>query len=137
MRYFLFSFLLSIVSIVSLAQTTKQAKKNNVKSVVETKIDYSSGVEEKEVVSEKRFDKNGEVVELKEYKDGKIDLHEKYAYDTRGNKIKQVEYDAKGKVLKIIEYKYSGKLRTERIIYYPNGKVKSKKVYKYEFYEED
>lgn len=113
----------------------KQMRKNNVKSVIETYIDYSTGIEVKYIESEQYFSAKGELIELKDLKGGKFILHEKYDYDTNGNKIKEVRYDAKGKISRIIEYKYQGNLKTERIDYYPNGKVKSRKTYVYQIHE--
>jgi hypothetical protein len=113
----------------------KQMKKNNIKSVVETYIDYSTGVEVKYIESEQYFNPEGELIEIKDFKGGKFVMHEKYDYDVAGNKIKEVRYDAKGKIDRIVEYKYQGKLKTERIDYYPNGKVKSRKLYKYQIHE--
>jgi len=116
------------------AQSSKDIRKHNVKSITETNYDYSSGFEESQIDTYQQFNKNGDIIELKEFKDGKLKTHEKYDYDVAGNKIKQIEYDDKGKIDKIVEYKYSSDLRTERIVYYPNGKVKNKKVYKYEYF---
>ena len=114
----------------------KQIKKNNIKSITETFIDYSSGVEVKYVESDEVYDQNGELVEIKDNKGGKFVMHEKYAYDAAGNKIKEIRYDAKGKIERIVDYKYQGKLKTERIDYFPNGKVRSRKIYTYTTHEQ-
>ncbi len=128
-------FLSMVLVCINVSAQDKQMKKNNIKSVIEVYTDYSTGVEVKSVESEQYFNVNGELIELKEFKDGKFVLHEKYDYDLNGNKIKEVRYDAKGKIDRIIDYKYQGKLKTERIDYYPNGKIKSQKVYKYQIHE--
>lgn len=125
---------LLFVGIGAFAQD-KQMKKNNIKSVTETFFDYSSGVEVKYVESEEIYDQNGDLIEIKDNKGGKFVLHEKYSYDLAGNKIKEVRYDSKGKIERIVEYKYQGKLKTERIDYFPNGKVRSRKLYTYTTHE--
>lgn len=109
----------------------KQVKKYNIKSITETFIDYSSGVEVKYIESEEVYDLNGELIEVKDNKGGKFVMHEKYVYDAAGNKVKEIRYDAKGKVERTVEYKYQGKLKTERIDYFPNGKIRSRKIYTY------
>lgn len=123
--------LVLVLSGIGASAQDKQMKKNNIKSVTETFIDYSTGVEVKYVESEEVYDLNGELIEIKDNKGGKFVMHEKYAYDAAGNKVKEVRYDAKGKVERIVEYKYQGKLKTERIDYFPNGKVRSRKIYTY------
>lgn len=120
---------------INVSAQDKQLKKNNIKSVIETSTDYSTGIEIKSIESEQYFNVNGELIELKEFKAGKFVLHEKYDYDTNGNKIKEVRYDAKGKIDRIIEFKYQGKLKTERIDYFPNGKIKNRKTYAYQTHE--
>ncbi len=123
--------LVLVLSGIGASAQDKQMKKNNIKSVTETFIDYSTGVEVKYVESEEVYDLNGELIEIKDNKGGKFVMHEKYAYDAAGNKVKEVRYDAKGKVERTVEYKYQGKLKTERIDYFPNGKVRSRKIYTY------
>lgn len=128
------AIIICLIASTAIAQSKKDITKNNVKSITEVKYDYSDGIEEKAIESKMVYNNEGELIELKEYKKGDLDKHEKYSYDSKGNRIKQIKYDEKGKIDEIIEYKYSGDLRTERIEYYPNGKIKNKKVYTYEYY---
>jgi hypothetical protein len=128
-------FAAALIAGSAASQSSKQVKKNSIKSVIETRYDYDTGVEISQVEQEQFFDDKGELIELKVYSGGKIQKHEKYSYDNSGNKIKEVRYDSRGKITRIYEYKYSDMLRTERIELYPNGKVKSKRVYSYEYYD--
>jgi hypothetical protein len=141
-------------------QKKKSALRNNLKSLVvyEQKYDKATGKPVKD--SEAKFDTQGNVVEEIEYEDNKISKHVKYDFDDAGKKIKETELDATGKTskiteykyddngkkiketeinssgkpYKIIEYKYDGDLKTEKVVYDGNHKIKSKKTYQYATY---
>jgi hypothetical protein len=84
--------------------------------------------------SETYYDTRGNVLENVSYKQGKVDKHFKYQYDADNNKIKEEEFDASGKLKESSEYKYLNGLRTEKTVYDPNKKLKSKKTYVYTTY---
>jgi antitoxin component YwqK of YwqJK toxin-antitoxin module len=84
--------------------------------------------------SETYYDAKGNIIESITYKQGKVDKHFKYQYDQDNNKIKEEEFDATGRLKESSEYKYEGGLRTEKTVYDPNKKVKSKKLYVYTRY---
>ncbi len=141
------------------AQKKRDLIVNRVTAVTETNEDVEEG--QKPVKTDfTRFDATGEVVEEIKYKnDGKFDSHFTYEFDSKGNKKKEISFDAKGQKEysvdieydadgnkfretytndkgqkeKIIEYKYNNGLKTDRIVLFPNGKVKSKKKYIYDF----
>jgi len=154
--------LLLLVATIASAQKRKDFRDNKIKGYTETKVDYSTGKEIKEIKNVSLFDVNGNLVEYVEYDNKKVIIHEKYEYDTGNNKIKETHIDATGKIFKTIEIKYdqaerkikethldaSGKttkieefkynqagFKTEEINYYPNGKIKSKNVYNYEYFQ--
>jgi lipopolysaccharide export LptBFGC system permease protein LptF len=83
--------------------------------------------------SEEKYDQNGNVIEEKEYKDGKVDKHMLYEYDSNNNKIKETELDASGKPKKTAEYKYVNGVRTEKNTYDETKKLISKKTYTYSY----
>ncbi len=83
--------------------------------------------------SEEKFDSRGNVIEEIEYKDGKIDKHMLYEYDSNNNKIKETELNDSGKPKKIGEYKYENGLRKEKYIYDGNKMLISKKTYTYKY----
>lgn len=84
--------------------------------------------------SETWFDEKGNIIELIEYKQGKVDKHFKYQFDNDGNKTREEEYDPSGKLKEYSVYKIENGLRTEKIVYEPGGKVILRKVYQYTTY---
>ena len=56
--------------------------------------------------SETYYDSHGNVLESITYKQGKVDKHLKYQYDSDNNKIKEEEFDLAGKTKESSEYKY-------------------------------
>lgn len=115
-----------------LAQEKAQAPK--VKSLVVQEEDLGKPGTGKRLESETIYDQAGNVVEEKQYKDGKFDSHEKNEYDKDGNKTKVTNLDENGRMVKYTVYKYERGLRTEKAVYGPNQKLKSRKTYQYKFY---
>lgn len=141
------------------AQKKRDILINRVVSITETTEDVEDG--QKPFKTEYvKYDAAGEVVEEIKYKNnGDFDFHVSYEYDSKGNKKREtwynskrqkdytvdIEYDgegnkvketyvnAKGNKEKTIEYKYTNGLKSERIIFLANGKIKMKKKYTYEF----
>jgi hypothetical protein len=114
-----------------LANGQKQSSENKIKSliVLEEKHDMLISKQYKE--SETYYERNGNIIEQVNYKNGKITKHFKYQYDSDNNKIKEEEYDPSGKLIESSEYIIENGLRTEKTVYDTNKKVKSKKVYQY------
>lgn len=102
--------------------------------VVNEEQESGKGSGKPQVESETNYDPAGNVIEEKQYKDGKLDSHVKNEYDSDNNKTKVTELDDSGKILKYTVYKYDKNLRTEKLVYGPNQKLKSKKTYQYKFY---
>jgi hypothetical protein len=127
-------FLMAIVSLSVSAQKKNVVKSNNIKSVTEYKQDMEKGNAAKIKESYTLFDDDGNVLEEINYDAaGKVKTHLKYQYNSDNNKIKETEISPDGKVVKVTEYKYNGDLKTERNIYDGAGKLKSKKIYQYEY----
>ena len=121
--------LLLMINLNVTAQTKVQIPK--IKSLV---VNEEQGSGKPQIESETNYDPAGNVIEEKQYKDGKLDSHVKNEYDSDNNKIKVTELDISGKILKYTVYKYDKNLRTEKLVYGPNQKIKSKKTYQYKFY---
>ncbi len=83
---------------------------------------------------EQYYDSKGNLLEDITFKQGKIDKHFKYQYDSDNNKIREEEYDPSGKLIESSEYKFENGLRTEKSVYDSNRKLKSKKIYQYTFF---
>lgn len=140
-------------------QKKAEISSNKIKSLIVTQQKTEKGKAITQKDSETYYDTHGNIIEEKEYKDGKIVMHMTYQYDKDNNKTKETELNSSGKVIKVIEnkfqgenkiketelnsegkvtkvseYKYQGNFRTEKIVYDGNGKLKSKKIYTYEKY---
>jgi len=119
--------------VLTFSQSNKQPAPK-IKKMTITKSVYDKG-EKVYKELEVTYDAKGNIIEEIEYDEGIFVMHFSYQYDAAGNKIVEIEKEASGKVKKITEYKYnSNNLRTEKLVYDPNHKLKSKRVYKYESY---
>jgi hypothetical protein len=115
-----------------MAQNKKALKEGSISYKTEWQIDYKDGAENKYKDSEYKYDQDGNVLMEKTYDEkGTILTHFEYQYDSNGNQIVQITYNAKDKVVKREEFKYEGKLKVEKKVIGPDGKVKSKKIYEY------
>lgn len=115
-------------------QAQDKAPASKVKSIIVQEEDFAKSAGGKRLESETSYDQAGNVVEEKQYRDGKLDSWEENEYDKDGNKIKVITLEESGKVLKYTTYKYEKGLKTEKVIYGANQKMKSKKTYLYKFY---
>ena len=100
--------------------------------IEESYEDDAKGVQQKESFT--RYDTQNNVLEEIEYdKDGKEKSHILYEYDALNNKIKETYIKQNGKTDKTIAFVFINGLKTEKTVYYSNGKVKNKKKYIYQF----
>jgi antitoxin component YwqK of YwqJK toxin-antitoxin module len=112
----------------------KPAEKTKLKSIIVTEEKQDMIVKKQFTESETYYDVKGNVIEEITYKQGKINKHFKYYYDSNDNKIKEEEFDSSGKITGTSEYKIENGLRTEKTVFDGNKKIKSKKFYKYTTY---
>ncbi|MCU0456379.1 MAG: hypothetical protein MUE74_08760, partial [Bacteroidales bacterium] len=106
----------SILMAVLLASAVSSYGQQNpeqpkIKTVVVYEEKYDKLISKKLKESETTYDINGNILEDIQYKDGKVDKHFRYEYDSNNNKIKEIEYDLSGKVKEYSEYKYDRNLR--------------------------
>ena len=128
-------FLIFVISGITLsAMCQKSASEAKIKSQIVTEEKYDMLVKKQLKESETYYDIRGNVIESITYKQGKLDKHFKYQYDSEDNKIKEEEFDATGRIKESSEYKYSNGVRTEKSVFDPNKKLKSKKTYTYTTY---
>ena len=128
-------FLILVISGITLsAMCQKSASDVKIKSQIVTEEKYDMLVKKQLKESETYYDIRGNVIESITYKQGKVDKHFKYQYDSDDNKIKEEEFDATGRIKESSEYKYSNGVRTEKSVFDPNKKLKSKKTYIYTTY---
>jgi hypothetical protein len=129
--------LLIIFAITGIGQSVlcqKSASNDKIKSLVVTEEKYDVLVKKQLKESETSYDTHGNIIESVTYKQGKVDKHFKYQYDSDNNKVKEEEYDTSGKLKESSEYKYVNGMRTEKTVYDQNKKIKSKKTYIYTMY---
>lgn len=126
--------IMMILSTTLAAECQKAGSGDKIKSLVVTDEKYDMLVKKQYKDSETYYDVRGNVIESVTYKQGKVDKHFKYQYDQDNNKIKEEEFDANGRLKESSEYKFEGGLRTEKAVYDPNKKIKSKKTYVYTKY---
>jgi hypothetical protein len=110
-------------------------KDRKIKSVVVYQEKYDMLVTRKYKDSEQYFDQRGNLIEDITYKQGKVNKHFKYQYDSDNNKIREEELDPSGRTKEVSEYKYENGLRREKIVYDSNKKIKSKRIYQYTTYQ--
>lgn len=123
---------LSGISISAMCQKTGSAGK--IKSLIVTDEKYDMLVKKQYKESETYYDDRGNLIESVTYKLGKVNKHFKYQYDSENNKIKEEEFESSGRLKEYSEYKYTDGLRTEKVVYDSNKKMKSKKTYVYTRY---
>lgn len=125
---------ISMLIIVQYTYAQKPIIKDRIKSITVLEEKGNTLVKKQNKESETYYDIKGNVIEEIKYKDGKQTKHFKYQYDNDGNKIKEEELNISEEVIESSEYKYENGLRVEKIVYYDNKKMKSRKVYKYTIY---
>jgi len=113
----------------------QQKTSPSIKSTVVYEEKFDKLISKKMKESETTYDTHGNILELIEYKDGKVDKHFQYKYDNENNKIKETEFDAPGRIKEYSEYKYDKGLRVEKTVFDPQGNIKEKKLYIYTFHQ--
>jgi len=103
----------------------------NIKSIVVTEEKADMLIKKQYKESETYYDTKGNVLEEITYKEGRVDKHFKYQFDSENNKIKEEEFDSSGRLIEFSEYKIENGLRVEKIVYDGNKKMKSRKTYIY------
>lgn len=93
------------------------------------------GDKEPYLEKEEFYNFQGEMVELKEYKDqGKeIDKWFKYKYDEEANLVEEQELNSKGEQKERVEYVYHKGLKVEKLTYDEKDRLEKRKVYEYGF----
>jgi antitoxin component YwqK of YwqJK toxin-antitoxin module len=128
-RFVLIPGLLIVLATVVSAQKPDKDKK--IRSIIVYQEKYDNLISKKYKELEQYYDSRGNLLEEITYKQGKITTHFKYEYDSDDNKNREEEFDPSGKMIEFSEYIYENGLRIEKTVYYPNRKIKSKKIYQY------
>lgn len=126
--------LILILPTACFGQTRKEIREHGISSVTVEEYFIEEGMNDPVVESIERYNKDGDLVELKEFKKtGEVRKWEKYAYDEDGNLVEEVFLDEKGRVVTTEKNIYNGGLRTEKLFYNDRGDLFKKKVYQYEY----
>lgn len=112
----------------------KPDSRDKIKSLIITKEDNESLVKRQFTESETFYDQKGNIIEDISYKQGKINKHFKYQYDSDNDKIREEKYDPSGRLTEISEYKIENGLRVEKRVYDKNNRLKSIRNYQYTFF---
>jgi hypothetical protein len=123
-----------IISLNAALNSQQKEPEKKIKSIIVTQEKYDMLVSRKYKDTEQYFDSRGNLTEDITYKQGKVDKHFKYQYDSDNNKTREEELDPSGRLIEVSEYKYENGLRTEKYVYDSNKKLKSKKTYVYTTY---
>jgi hypothetical protein len=113
----------------------QQSTHPKVKSTVVYEEKSNKLISKKIKESETTYDTHGNILELIEYKDGKVAKHFQYEYDNENNKIKETEFDPFGRIDEYSVYIYEKGLRIEKTVFDQQGNVKQKKLYVYTFHQ--
>jgi hypothetical protein len=131
-KLLIFCLALGLTASVS-AQDRKDIRDRGIVSRTVNEYFIEEGIKEPLIESFQRYNKDGEVIELKEFnKRGEITRWEKYAYDEDRNLIEEQFLDEKGKVTETEKNIYKDGLRVEKQYFNDRNKLYKKKVYVYE-----
>jgi hypothetical protein len=113
-----------------------QEPDQKLKSVIITEEKHDALIKKEYKESETYYDIQGNVIEEIKYKEGRIDEHFKYQYDSSNHKIREEEYDDSGRLKEYSEYRYEKGLRVEKLVFDSNKKLKTRKIYRYTLYSD-
>ncbi len=134
-KYFgIFAVFIILTAFEANAQDKKTVKEQKIKQVTVYEEKSGKGSSEK-IESITVFDKNGNVVEEKEFNsEGKLKKHVKTIYNENGHKIKETELDESGEIIEVTEYKYKDGLKIEKTTKNKKGEILETKRYEYSTY---
>ena len=118
-------------------QSKKTVKKHDILSQTTYEADYEDSNGKEVIESEEIFDESGNLVEYKDYKQGKLNKWVKYEYNADNDLVKEVKLSADGNILKTEEYKYEDGLKVEKIEYDSKNRIINKRRYVYKFREQN
>src|SRR5580765_5930137 len=112
-------FVLLVFCSSAFAQSKKEVKKFNIKSctVSVTALD-STGKEKSFTDSYNAYDKNGKVIDEKEFDhNGNFRKHESHKYNKNGDETEWIEFDDKGNIVRktVTEYNSNNDKKTETV----------------------
>ena len=127
-------FILTVVNVPAGAQSKKEIREKNIKTITVEEYFLEEGIKEPFVESVETYNSDGELVEIKELnRRGEVKRWEKYSYDEEGNKVEEIFLDEKGRVDHIERTLYEDGLKVEKQYFNDRERMYKKKVYVYEY----
>ncbi|MDA3927499.1 MAG: hypothetical protein PF541_00975 [Prolixibacteraceae bacterium] len=120
-----------LLSLTSFAQKKSEIVQYGVQIQRQYEQDLKDGDKEHILVKEEYYDYKGDLVELKEFKEGNIDKWVKYTYDRETNLIEEIELNQKGDQKERTVYKFEKGLKTEKLSYDDKDRLTKSKKYEY------
>ncbi len=117
------------------AQSKKVIRENGIAGQTVQEYFLGEGFEEPVVESIERYNREGELIEVKEMnKRGELKRWEKYVYNESGQLTEELFLDKDGEVIRTEKTIYDGDLRVEKHFFDGKGRLFKKKVYEYEYF---
>ena len=132
----LFLWILSSILLAgSLAgQNAETIKEKKIASITVQEYFLEQGLDEAVVESIKKYDENGNLIEIKEFNSrGEVKLWEEYTFNEEGDLVETRFFNARGKLESKEKYLYSEGLRIEKQYFNNKDKLVKRKVYEYEY----
>jgi YD repeat-containing protein len=120
------------------SQSKKTIREKGIVSITVNEYFLEEGMDEPVIESIERFNKDGELVEIKELnRRGEVRRWEKYKYNEEGLLIEEVFLDERGRITETEKNIYRNGLRVEKHYFNSRGKLYKKKEYLYEYSQEN
>lgn len=132
---------LIIIAILSIAvfQVSAQGKTDIITKGIEIRKYYEQDIEDGDkelyIFKEEHFNHQGEIIEIKTYKNrGKeVDDWFKYKYDDNANLIEEIKLDEKGEQIERMVSIYKNNLKVEKLYYDNKDRLRQRRTYEYEY----
>ena len=126
--------ILLLLTLSVVAQNKKEILQKEITAQIIYEQNFEKGETEPLTTKEERYNKEGLIVEEKDFDEkGKAKNWKKYSYNQNGKIIVEEYFYSNGKLFKKIEYKYENGLKVEKLYFDSKGRLYKKKIYKYEF----
>jgi competence protein ComGC len=133
-----FAFVLILVTALPFAcfsQSRKDIKKMQLQSKSVYEYFIEEGIKDPVLETYEVYDTTGNVIELKELNsEGLVKTWQKFAYDSKRNKIEELTLDQKGKIVEKVVWVYKDDLVVEKKYFDGKDRLVKRKEYKYKYY---
>ncbi len=121
-----------------LAQSRKTIRTEGISSITVNEVFVGEGRTDPAIESYESFNEDGEPTEIREYaKSGELKRWERFVYDEEGRLSEKTVLDERGRIQSREKTFYTGKLRSEKHYFDRHNRLVKKKIYVYEYREQD